>query len=102
MFVDNKEYKVITSNTPLFGNSAKLRQLLAEEAQAGWDLDELIDSNKIKVSRDKSQRTGDGNRTIDAYRINVGMNQMLYLALAAAITIVVIWAIIKAAAMSVA
>jgi hypothetical protein len=101
MSVDNKEYKVITSNTPMFGNSAKLKQTLAEEAQAGWDLEELIDNTKIRVSRDKSARSGDGSRTIDPYRISVGMNQALYLAIAAVITIVVIWAIIQAAAMSV-
>jgi hypothetical protein len=99
---NNKEYKVITSNTPLFSNSAKLKAILAEEAQAGWDLDEIIDSTKIKVGRDKSHRSGDASRMVDAYRINVGMNQMLYLGCAALITIVVIWAIIQAAAMSVA
>ena len=97
----NKEYKVITSNTPIFGNPAKLKQILAEEAQAGWDLEELVDSTKIRVGRDKSARSGDGSRTIDPYRINVGMNQALYLGVAAIITIVVIWAIIQAAAMSV-
>lgn len=100
--MDNKEFKVITSNTPIFANPAKLKQVLAEEAQAGWDLEELIDSNKIRVGRDKSQRSSDGNRTLDPYRINVGMNQVLYLGIAALITIAVIWAIIQAAAMSVA
>lgn len=100
--MDNKEYKVITSNTPVFGNPQKLKQILAEEAQAGWDLEELIDSTKIRVGRDKSQRAGDGNRTIDPYRINVGMNPVLYFGMAAIITILVIWLIIQAAAMSVA
>ena len=102
MSVDNNEYKVITSNTPMFGNSAKLKQLLAEEAQAGWDLAELIDANKIKLVRDKSQRSGDASRSIDPYRINVGMNPVAYFGIAAVITIIVIWAIIQAAAMSVA
>lgn len=101
MSVDNKEYKVITSNTPMFLNSAKLKELLAEEAQAGWDLEELVDGTKIRVSRDKSHRSGDGNRAIDPYRISVGMNQVLYFGVAGLITIVVIWAIIQAAALSV-
>ncbi len=100
--MNNKEYKVITSNTPMFLNSAKLKQILAEEAQSGWDLEELIDSTKIKLGRDKSARSGDSSRTIDPYRINVGMNQALYFGVAAIITILVIWAIIQAAAMSVA
>lgn len=100
--MENKEYKVITSNTPMFANPAKLKQVLAEEAQAGWDLEEVVDSNKIRVGRDKAQRSGDASRTLDPYRINVGMNQVLYLGIAALITIAVIWAIIQAAAMSVA
>lgn len=100
--MDNKEYKVLTSNTPIFGNPAKLKQILAEEAQAGWDLEEVLDGHKIRVGRDKSQRTGDGNRTLDPYRINVGMNQVLYMGIAAAITIFVIWLIIQVAALSVA
>ena len=99
--MDNKEYKVITSNTPLFHNPAKLKQILAEEAQAGWDLEELIDGNKIRVSRDKSAREGDASRAIDAYRINVGMNNVLYLGIAAVVTLVVIYLIIQAAAYSV-
>jgi hypothetical protein len=102
MCVDNKEYKVITSNLPAFGNPAKLRQIVAEESQAGWDLEEVIDSNKIRLSRDKSNRSGDGARALDPYRINVGMNQVAYLAIAALITMAVIYAIIQAAAMSVA
>jgi t-SNARE complex subunit (syntaxin) len=101
MSVDNKEYKVITSNTPAFGSSAKLKQILAEEAQAGWDLVEIIDANKIKVGRDKSNRSSDGNRSIDPYRISVGINQIVYFGVAAVVTVVVIWAIIQAAAMSV-
>lgn len=99
--MDNKEYKVITSNTPSFGNTAKLKQVLAEEAEAGWDLVELIDANKIKVSRDKSARANDANCKIDPYRINVGINQVVYLGIAAVITVVVIWGIIQAAAYSV-
>jgi hypothetical protein len=101
MLVDNKEYKVITSNTPAFANPVRLKEILAEEAQAGWDLEELLDNSKIRVSRDKSARSGDGSRTIDPYRITVGMNQLLYLGIAAFVTVLVIWAIIQAAAMSV-
>lgn len=99
--MDNKEYKVITSNTPMFGNPARLKQILAEEAQAGWDLEELIDANKIKVSRDKSNRSGDGSRSIDPYRINVGMNQAAFMAIAAVVTVLVILAVIYLARLSI-
>jgi len=98
LLVDNKEYKVLTSNTPIFGNPAKLKQILAEEAQAGWDLEEVLDSHKIRVGRDKSRRTGDGNRTIDPYRINVGMNQAAFMVLAALGTIAVIAIVVTIAA----
>jgi hypothetical protein len=99
--VDNKEYKVITSNTPMFGNTAKLKQILAEEADQGWDLVELIDPNKIRVGRDKSARVNDGSAKIDPYRIQVGINSAIYLGVAAVVTLVLIYAIIQAAALSV-
>lgn len=99
--MDNKEYKVITSNTPMFSNTQKLKAILDEEAKAGWDLEEKLDSNKIRVSRDKSARDNDENCPIDPYRTDVGVNNALYLGGAAVVTILVIYAIIKAAAMSV-
>lgn len=95
------EYKVITSNTPVFTNSLKLKQILAEEAEAGWDLVELIDASKIRVGRSKSARANDANCKIDPYRTNVGINNVLYLGIAAVITIVVIYLIIQAAAYTV-
>lgn len=99
--VDNKEYKVITSNTPMFSNTAKMKQILDEEAQAGWDLEEKLDSYKIRVSRDKSARDGDDSCQIDPYRTNVGVNNILYLGSAAVVTVIVIYLIIMAAAMTV-
>ena len=99
--MSNREYKVITSNTPSFGNTEKMQQILAEEAQAGWELEEKFDSYKIRVSRDKSARDNDANLSIDPYRTNVGVNNVLYLGSAAIITLIVIYAIIQAAAMSV-
>lgn len=99
--MDNREYKVITSNTPLFGNTAKMKKILDEEAQAGWDLEEKLDSFKIRVSRSKSARDNDHNCPIDPYRTNVGVNNVIYLGTAAAVTLIVIYLIISAAAMSV-
>lgn len=99
--MDNKEYKVITSNTPTFSDAAKLKAILAEESQNGWDLVELIDSNKIRLARDKSARANDASAKLDPYRINVGINNAVYLGTAALITLAVIYAIIQVAAMSV-
>ena len=99
--MDNREYKVITSNTPAFSSNDKLHQILAEEAQAGWELEEKFDNYKIRVSRSKNARANDGNLSIDPYRTNVGVNNVLYMGGAAVVTIIVIYAIIQAAAMSV-
>jgi hypothetical protein len=101
MLVDNKEYKVITSNTPMFGNTAKMKQILDEEAQAGWDLEEKLDNFKIRVSRSKNARDNDNNCAIDPYRTTVGVNTLLYMGVAAVVTLIVIYLIITAAAMSV-
>ena len=99
--MDNREYKIITSNTPTFSSPEKLQQILAEEAQAGWDLEEKLDNFKIRVSRDKSARENDGNVRFNPYRTNVGVNNVLYLGGAALATLIVIYLIIQAAAMSV-
>lgn len=99
--MDNKEHKVITSNTPIFGSTEKMKQILDEEAQAGWDLEEKLDNFKIRVSRDKSARDNDHNCAVDPYRTTVGVNTLLYMAAAAVITLIVIYAIIALAAMSI-
>jgi hypothetical protein len=99
--VDNKEYKVLISNTPMFKSTEKLKKILEEEAPAGWDLEEKLDNYKIRVSRDKSARANDSNSPIDPYRTDIGVNNALYLGAAALVTILVIYAIIKAAALSV-
>lgn len=99
--MENKEYKIITSRTPIFSNSQKLKQVLAEEAEAGWDLYELRDSSQIRVSRDKSARSNDANCRIDPYRMVIGMNSAAYFAIASIVTVGVIYAIIQLAAYSV-
>ena len=88
--MNNREYKVLTSNTPAFNNSAKLKKILAEEAHAGWDLEEVFDAYRIRLSRDRTARSDDANCKIDPYRINVGINSAVYMLLAAAGTIALI------------
>ena len=85
----------------MFGNTAKMKQVLDEEAQAGWDLEEKLDNFRIRVSRDKNARDDDHKCTIDPYRTMVGLNNVVYLGGAALVTLVIIYLIITAAAMSV-
>lgn len=99
--VNNREYKIITSNTPSFGNREKMQQILGEEAQAGWELEEKFDNFKVRVGRDKSARDNDDKLSFDPYRTNVGMNNVLYMGGAAIATVIIIFIIIQTAAMSV-
>ena len=99
--MDNKEYKVITANTALFANTAKLHAVLKEESAAGWELVEKLDNYKVRLVRDISARANDANCSIDPYRTDVGMNKIAYMAIAAVVTVIVIFAVIQAAALSV-
>lgn len=99
--MDNLEYKVITSNTPAFANREKLQKVLAEEAQAGWRLVEKFDNHRIRLARDVTARERDGALSFDAYRTSVGVNNAVFLAVAAAATLLVIYIVIQLAAMSV-
>ena len=96
--MDNTEYKIITSNTPMFSSTDNLKTILD---QAGWDLVEKLDNYKIRLCRDKSARDSDDSCQIDPYRTTVGMNNFIYMGGAAVITLIVIYLIIKAAAMTV-
>ena len=99
--MENLEYKIITSNTPSFASTEKLRRVLAEEAQAGWQLVEKFDNYKIRLMRDVSARSNDANSGVDPYRTHVGINNMVFLGGAAVATLVVIYIIIRLAALSV-
>ena len=98
--MDNKEFKVLNSNTPIFKKPEKMQKILAEEAEHGWDLEEKFDNYKIRLSRDKGARNNNSSQT-DPYRTETGINSTLYLTGAAVVTVFVIYAIIQAAAMSV-
>ena len=99
--MENKEYKVLASNTPLFGNREKMQRVLEEEAQAGWQLAEKYDNYKLRLVRDLTARQNDANCPVDPYRSQVGVHSAIVLGAAALLTILVIWAIIQLAALSV-
>lgn len=99
--MENKEYKIITSNTPSFASTDKLRQILAEEAQTGWQLVEKFDNYRIRLMRDVSARANDADSATDPYRTHVGINNFVYLGAAALGTLVVIYIVIRLAALSV-
>ena len=53
---DDWEFKILRSMTSAFKNPDKLRQTLAEEAQAGWVLVEKFDNGRLRLKRPASRR----------------------------------------------
>ena len=84
------EYKVITSQTALFGDTAKMHEVLDQEAKAGWRLLEKQDNYKIRLQREVSHRENDSNLDIDAYRTAVGVSSMITYGAAATLTLVIV------------
>jgi hypothetical protein len=69
------EYKILRSATGVFGDPAKFRAALEEEARAGWDLMEKLDDKRVRLRRPISCRAKDGELSQDPYRIQVGMSE---------------------------
>ena len=71
----NWEFKIIRSGTRIFRNREKLREILEEEAGAGWELLEKLDDQRVRLKRPVSARKNDHRLDIDPYRTTVGTNQ---------------------------
>ena len=71
------EYKVITSQTPMFSDTAKMQEVLDQEARAGWQLLEKQDNYKIRLQREISHRENDKTLDADAYRTTVGVSSTI-------------------------
>lgn len=73
----NLEYKTIQCHTPIFADTNKMHKVLAEEAEAGWQLLAKEDNHKIKVQRDITHRENDKNLDFDAYRSTIGVSSIV-------------------------
>jgi len=71
------EYKVIHTQTPLFSDTARMHEILEQEARAGWQLLEKENNFRIKLHRNISHRENDKNLDFDAYRTSVGVSPVL-------------------------
>lgn len=69
------EFKIVRSSVGAFKNPDKLRQLVLEEAQAGWVMLEKFDDNRVRFRRPRSAAGGDSLAGIDPYRTNFGMSE---------------------------
>jgi 23S rRNA maturation mini-RNase III len=86
----SQEFKIIQAQTPLFANTQKMQEILAEEAKAGWDLLEKEDNYRIKLQRNISSRDNDKNLDIDPYRTTVGVSSILTYGVTAITTIAIV------------
>lgn len=96
------EYKIVQSNTPMFANTAKLKEIAAEEARAGWELIEKVDNFKLRFQRDISHRDNDSKLDSDPYRTQVGVSSAVTYTITAVVTIAIVVIILGAAGFFVA
>lgn len=88
------EYKILRSVWGVFGNPGKLRVVLAEEAEAGWEMVELFDAKRLRLRRRVECRKTDHRLPRDPYRLQVGMGESGFVFLVAGITTVAMLAFV--------
>jgi hypothetical protein len=69
------EFKIVRSTTGRFKNPTILRQVLEEEARAGWELLEKFDDSRIRFKRRIDKRQSDAALGYDAYRTSYGIKE---------------------------
>ena len=84
------EFKIVRSTRAGFRKPERLREVLAEEAIAGWELVEKFDDSRIRLKRPTSRRQLDGKLEFDPYRTTVGTNEVLVVAIAAGAVLAVL------------
>ncbi len=74
---DEWEFKIVRSAFESFRDPHKLKQMLKEEAEAGWVLVEKFDNGRVRLKRPASARKQDHllPRDVDPYRTNYGAGQ---------------------------
>ena len=73
--IEGWEFKILRSVTGAFGKPDRLRQVLEEEARAGWVLVEKFDNQRVRLKRPASARAGDAGLGFDPYRTSYGMSE---------------------------
>lgn len=67
------EFKIVRSATGRFRNSEVVKQLIAEEAQNGWEMLEKFDDYRIRFKRRIEKRALHSGGAIDPYRTQFGL-----------------------------
>jgi len=68
------EFKILRCMGARFGRPDRLRAVLAEEAEAGWELVEKFDNHRIRLKRRVEWREKDRKLPVDPYRSWVGLS----------------------------
>ena len=66
------EFKIVRSELGKFRKREYVQQICREEAQAGWEMLEKFDDNRIRFKRRIDRRAQDSHLQIDPYRTSVG------------------------------
>ena len=66
------EFKIIRTSTRSFADREKMRAILSEEGQAGWELVEKFDDYRVRLKRRTDARSSDSQLSFDPYRTHVG------------------------------
>ena len=72
------EFKIMRSNTAAFKKPEQFRQMLNEEAEAGWQLVEKFDDSRVRLKRPRDAQANDAQFATsgrDPYRTNFGISQ---------------------------
>lgn len=71
------EFKIVRSAFGAFGNAQKLKQMLKEEAEAGWVLVEKFDNTRVRLKRPAHVRKQDHMLPpeINPYRTTYGSGE---------------------------
>jgi hypothetical protein len=83
------EFKIVRANSAAFRKPENLRNLVEEEAVAGWTMLEKFDDNRVRFKRPSSLREEDANlpEGVDPYRTQCGTPAFWYAVLALGILV---------------
>jgi hypothetical protein len=74
------EFKIVRANWGAFGKPETFNKLIKEESQAGWELVEKFDNQRVRFKRLISKRASDAQLPagIDPYRSHFGMSPLRF------------------------
>ena len=72
---DGWEFKILRSATGAFKKPDVLRQVLEEEGRAGWVMIEKFDSQRVRLKRPATAKSGDSSLGFDPYRTTFGISE---------------------------